>query len=301
MKIVDLRPTLTHSSRAPERKPAAPRKAGGKKPLPLKTRRRRLRAAIIAGGVLVFLLCVWGVHWYSYRPSMRIQTVSVRGAMLQDPNEIIDYAHHMLAQSPNQFIAHDGILSYPKDELNAALMKDFPRLKSVRIGRAGPFSTTLIINIDERSPFALWCTALHECYAFDDAGLLFAPADRAGKPQLPYVFSGGVDESAPIGKVFLPQKLQGILDLLQRMREARFEPGTIEVNNDQDFSVDLQNGYTIKASFNQDPDTILHNLELVAVSPQLRGKEQDLEYIDLRFGDRVYYKFKDQPDQEQAQ
>jgi hypothetical protein len=35
-------------------------------------------------------------------------------------------------------------------------------------------------------------------------------------------------------------------------------------------------------------------LELVLSSDALQGKEGQLEYIDLRFGDRVYYKLRGQ-------
>jgi cell division septal protein FtsQ len=135
---------------------------------------------------------------------------------------------------------------------------------------------------------------------FDEGGLIFAATDRSGKPELPYVFYGGIETDPVIGSVFLPEQLRGVLDLLQRMREARFIPVSMRVLDGQDYTIALSNGFTIKASFGQEIDTIVHNLELVSVSPALRGKEASLEYIDLRFGNRVYYKFRgvDEPTEE---
>lgn len=296
VKIVDLRPSLTHSSRAPERRAPAGRGKSRepKKPLPLKTRRRRIRAAIVIGGIVAFALLLYGVHWCSYLPSVRIQDVSVRGAMLQDPDDVAAFARAQLNDGANHFIARDNIFAYPKEQIRAAIARTFPRLKSVRLGRGGAFGTTLIVNVDERSAYAMWCADASKsaCFVMDEGGLIFANTERAGKPQLPYVFIGGIDASTAIGTVFLPDNLKGVLDLLQRMREARFMPLSLHVLDDQDYTIDLENGFTIKASFKQDIDTIVHNLELVSVSPALRGKEADLEYIDLRFGNRVYYKFK---------
>jgi len=39
------------------------------------------------------------------------------------------------------------------------------------------------------------------------------------------------------------------------------------------------------------------NLELVLSSDVLKGKTDALEYVDLRFGNRVYYKLKGQKQQ----
>ena len=43
--------------------------------------------------------------------------------------------------------------------------------------------------------------------------------------------------------------------------------------------------------FGEDPTILVKNLTLILDSDALRGKENLLEYIDLRFGNRMYYKF----------
>lgn len=220
--------------------------------------------------------------------------------MLQEPGDVSNFVIEQLRAGAGGFIARDNIFAYPKEELRAGIVRTFPRLKSVRIGRGGMFGTTLIVNVDEHTAYATWCTESNACYVFNDTGLIFAGTERAGKPELPYTFIGGLGEQAPVGAVFLPEKLRGVLDLLQRMREARFVPVSVHVLDTQDYTIALSNGFTIKASFGQDIDTIVHNLELVSVSPVLRGKEANLEYIDLRFGNRVYYKFKGVEEPEEA-
>ncbi len=302
-KIVDLRPSLQHSSRAPEKKLSPhTQRTVVKKPVPLKTRRRRLRFLIGVAGIVLMALLLYIVHWSSYQKPMRIGEISVRGAMLQSPGEIVSFTKESLTENATHFIPRDNIFSYPKEELRAGIMRTFPRLKSVRIGRGGVFGNTLIVNVDERSAYAMWCTESepHACYVFDEGGLIFANIDRAGKPEMPYTFFGGLQTQSPIGSVFLADKLPGVRDLLQRMREARFIPVNLHVLDEQDYTIDLTTGFTIKASFGQDIDTIVHNLELVSVSPAIRGKEAELDYIDLRFGNRVYYKFKNNEKPQEA-
>lgn len=291
-KVVDLRPSLQKSPKATER-PAQVRRQPPKRTAPLRMRRRRTRLFVIAGIVLLVMLLIAGIHYIAYRPSLRIQEISVRGTRLQNPSHVETFVRERLRDDSFRYVPLDGIFSYPRAELQAAIPREFPRLHSVRIGRAAIASTRLIINVDERDIFATWCDEVAtRCYVFDESGFIFADATAVSeRPESSYTFSGGIDGD-PIGKTFLGGRLHQTMDLLQRLREGRFVPLSVHVDSAEDFSVRLQNGYVIKASFSQDIDTIIHNLELIAVAPAIRGRDAELEYIDLRFGNRVYYKFK---------
>ena len=121
-----------------------------------------------------------------------------------------------------------------------------------------------------------------------------------------YVFEGGLGMSAqvsasstasttityksPIGQTFVGAHMPGILALLQMLGQAGFTPTGASVENAQDFWIPLTQGFYIKASFGEDPENIVSNLQLVLSSDALAGKASQLEYVDLRFGDRVYYK-----------
>jgi hypothetical protein len=101
----------------------------------------------------------------------------------------------------------------------------------------------------------------------------------------------------PIGQTFVGAHMPGIVALLQMLGQAGFSPSGATVENAQDFWVPLKpglpaggQGFYIKASFGEDPGSIVSNLALVLSSDALAGKESQLQYVDLRFGDRVYYK-----------
>jgi len=66
----------------------------------------------------------------------------------------------------------------------------------------------------------------------------------------------------------------------------------VSVENEQDFKVSLLQRFALRASFGADADTLVRNLQDVLSSDTLRGKENKIEYVDLRFGNRVYYKNK---------
>ena len=76
------------------------------------------------------------------------------------------------------------------------------------------------------------------------------------------------------------------------LRDAGAAPLGAQLENETDISVPLADGYYIKASFGEDPSELTKNLALILSSDAIKGKIDELEYIDLRFGNRVYYKFK---------
>jgi cell division septal protein FtsQ len=96
----------------------------------------------------------------------------------------------------------------------------------------------------------------------------------------------------PIGNSFASAHLPGIVALLQLLSQAEFTPQGATITSDQDFSVPLQQGFYIKASFGEDAGTLVNNLQLILNSDELNDKEDQLEYVDLRFGDKVYFKLK---------
>lgn len=158
-----------------------------------------------------------------------------------------------------------------------------------------------------------------QCYQMDAGGFIFALTGQAealsvSASSTEYVFRGGLfgrsiatstpftatGVTNPIGKTFMQAHLPALVALLNGLGQAGFTPEGAEVENDTDFFIPLAptqgsgqaQGFTVKAAFGTSPDTLVKNLNLVLSSDALKDKREKLEYIDLRFGDRVYYKLK---------
>lgn len=131
----------------------------------------------------------------------------------------------------------------------------------------------------------------------DKTGFVYEKASEASTTlATSYVFAGALaaatGSSATIGSTFAPGHLDGLLALLQFLSADGFTPQGANVADDEDFAVPLANSFYLKASFGENAEDLAKNLQLVLSSDQISGKEDQLEYVDLRFGDRVYYKFK---------
>ena len=174
-------------------------------------------------------------------------------------------------------------------------MDNFPRIKSASLSRASLFSTVMHVSIEERPSFAQWCVSTSLCYLMDDQAFVFALATTSSQTSSRYIFSGETpgaiaSSTSPIAYTYASAHFQGLLALLRYLGQAGFSPGGAHIVDDRDFTVPLEEGFYIKASFGADAFGLAKNLKLILTSDALQGKESSLEYVDLRFGNRVYYK-----------
>lgn len=261
--------------------------------MPLRARRRRLRALIALAILLFSGGAVWTVSLVSYLPRFSIQNISVSGAQKLSPRLIGSYAGTILQDGSYHLLSRSNIFLYPRESIEKGIVDTFARIKSARVSRSSLLATEVKIEVKEREPYALWCSDGVRCFTMDEDGFIFTEMSTATTTQ--YVFQGGLATSSePIGQTFIKAHLPGLLTLLRFLGQAGYEPRGAVVGDEQDFSVSLARGFTIRASFGGDVSALTKNLQLVLSSKTLKGKEDQIEYIDLRFGNRVYYKLKGQ-------
>jgi cell division septal protein FtsQ len=264
----------------------------------LRERRRKHRFLKSGALFLLIIVAVAGLHFLSYSPRFTIQTITVQGANKMPPDLVRSYAQSILDDHRFHFFSRRNIFLYPKSAIAHAVAENFPRIASASVSRENMLSNDLVIHITERQAFARWCqdpSDASQCLLMDEQGYIFADAsDGEEFPSSSYRFVGGFSGVNPIGQTFALGHLPGIVALLKLLGNADFGPLGAALQGDNDFYVTLRQGFFIKASFGEDPNTLVRNLQLILQSDTLRDKTDQLEYVDLRFGNRVYFKLKGQ-------
>ena len=263
--------------------------SSGVKPERLRARRRRAR--LITTGVLAAsaLVGVWVVGLLSYNTRVTIADVHVSGAKEVSSQNIERAFDAALHDGTHPLFSRANIFLYPRKSIVSDLLQKFPRLESVSIERTSLLSQAVVVTVEEREVQYEWCDT-EKCYLMDGDGFIFAQS-FGGTGE--YVFRGGLFPGEnPIGQVFLRGRLSDITRFLNELGRAGFTPRGATVENEKDLTVELAKGFSLKVSFRADLITTLKNFELAAVSEALTGRLEGLEYIDLRFGNRLYYKFR---------
>ena len=305
--IIDLRggkPQSAAPSNKPRPTPSRPIpvpvkkdfKLDARRASPLRARRQKIRLVSVLLLVALVGALIYAVSYVSYLPRYTVNTIDVTGAITVPPAMVQEYIQSQLFTGAHPFLSPANIFLYHRVGLQNETVGYFPRIKSVTISRDSLFSTTLHVAVVERDAYAQWCASVTDCYEMDPSGFVFAQAPEATSTvayTTSYVFGGGMSTSTnPIGTSFVSAHVPGIVALLKQLSEAGFHPLGATVLSDQDFAVQLTEGFAVKASFGEDATSLVHNLQLVLSSTALNGKADQIEYIDLRFGDRVYFKLK---------
>lgn len=271
--------------------PAAPSRPDRRSPL--RARRRKTRALIALGCTVLFAAGAYGIHWVSYLPQYSISSVAVAGTQELSPQLVRTFVAAHLTPSTRPFLSPQNMFLYDPAGLARAIAAFFPRVASADVSRASMLATAITVTVRERQPFANWCSG-DECFVMDEEGFIFGSARGENiPPSSGYTFTGAVATSTgAVGHYFARGHLPGLLALLRLLGQAGFSPQGARIEDDHDFSVLLSEGFALRASFGQDAGALARDLKLVLSSDALSGKVSELEYVDLRFGDRVYFKLK---------
>ncbi len=265
----------------------------------LRRKRFFLKMALFAG---VFLFLSAGVSALFYVPKFRVQNVSVRGNAVLSGNEIAAEVSDALNGRYYGIFPRGNILLVPKEEIISRLLSAFPRIKKVSLDR--DFPDSLIVNITERKPAALFCGEEPEEPASPptspspggnqsepEGGCSFIGEDGA-------VFEKAADFSGSVYVKFYGKKNTKKVPFFEKL--ARFAAAASGEGADISkvvFGKDAlrefysSEGWRVLLNEGDDFEKAAANLKL-ALEEQIKEKRKNLDYIDLRFGKKVYYKFK---------
>lgn len=269
------------------------------KPLSLLVRRRRARAVKMAALILAVpvIILVGGVA--SNFSSINIANVEIEGTSVISEDVLNDEISEELAGRYFGLFSKSNILLYPREKLSAKLQSVFQRIKSVDIHIKN--LTTVILSVEERKPAGFWCGSRgndplfsKDCYFLDESGFIFAPApDFFGTTYLK--FYGGV-EGDPVGKNFLAPEIFSQVNLfLGKLSELQVKPMEFAVSSDGNYEIFISGGGRIIVNPEKDLAVALENLKILLTQSELSKKEDfplALDYIDLRYGNKIYYKLK---------
>ena len=263
---------------------------------------RRKRFFLKAGlGLAAILLVSLGVVGFFYIPKFKIKEISIEGADVLDKKEFSAEINDFLTRKLWKILPYDNIFIFPDGQTADEIMPKFPIIKSAVFRR--DFPQKLSVFIEERKPAALLCRESEiqklECAFADEAGFVF---------QLAPNFSGGIflkffDNRrqstlagaaipADIGKNIIDagefRKLNYFVKLLSKENLAA---GKIVIKDEGAYEIHLREKWQILLNDKNEPEQSFANLKLV-LSQIIKEKTPQLEYIDLRLGNKVFYKLR---------
>ncbi len=259
-----------------------------------KERRRIMRHAAWCGAGI--LLAFAGLLYLFNMPRFLIAEIEVRGAAETEiANEVMMFAERTLAGTYFGLVSRAHPFFYPKGALAAQVLSAFPQFARVSFSRQD--SSALRIEITERAPVALWC-AEDGCAYLDKEGIVFAEA-ASGSERLYYQlkqekqisFAGMLGEEA-----IEPARLGALLSFFAQLeRKELFPVQALFEENGGGVVITLRNGARFFVHEDEGYDIALKRLEILLDEDGLIPRQGDtnelgVDYIDLRYGNKIYFK-----------
>jgi len=255
-----------------------------------KRRRWRLVYKILAGVGVVGIISA-AITFLFYIPSLRVKTIAISGLDSASEKELRLEIFEALGARRLWVLPKDHLIFFPRKEIEALLADKF-RVKQFQLEKN--FPSSLKIAITARETWAIWCSLQNpkNCLLLDKEGLAFEKAPEiAGSIVLKIIDARGGDF---LGKNILPPaEFQKILFLIENVTKRAGENVlTADIKaSGETYLLHLKSGWYLILDNETDQERAVENLVL-ALNSEIKENRANLEYIDLRFPDKVFYKYK---------
>ena len=255
--------------------------------------RKRRRFVRLAAGLIVFSLFILsGLVGLTYWSSLQIKDIAINGAQTLSSGTVEAFVRDRLVGEYWYVFSKSNIFLYPKQQIIADLIKAYPVLASADV-HAVDFHT-IAVNLVEREPRALWCSQDERCLFMDENGVVYGEAPIFSEPV--YLSYYGTASGEALPKQYLTpaefQSLSALVDaIIQKISGDKVQ--TISVDDARDVRMRFVSGFTLMFALDDEGGDVFERLSLAfTADPFNTHKLSDFEYLDLRFGDKLYYKLK---------
>lgn len=262
-----------------------------------KRRIMRTRLAIVLGVLAVVLFgVVVGLSWLPY---IRIHAITVSGQTTLSEDTLRSFTADKISGRSLFIFPKNNILSYAREDIRKKILAEFPQVRQVSIRAKNP--QTVEVSVTERTPQSLWCDILptnNPCLLMDGNGFAYVP--EAGSSTAALIRYTGNASTTPgytaavVPRQFLtPEQFIPLQALVSAISENQKDNPVLEVAVDEhgDVAARFANNFILKFVLAEAGKDVYQRYTIALSSAPFVGKSTgDFEYLDLRFGDKLYFK-----------
>jgi hypothetical protein len=260
--------------------------------------------------------------YFSRIKTLNISEIQIDGNKVIDTEALKTTVEEQISGKYLWLFPKTNILFYPENSIKKDLQEKFSRLKDIKLSIKN--NKVLVISLTERTAKYTWCgntipetrfpenSDSEKCYFLDEDGYIFDEAPYFSG-EIYFKFYGLPDglhsesgyeapEDLILGSYFSKQNFQQLILLKDNLISFGLKPFALYIKPDQNMEIFLssKNSSTLEPKIliktDIDFQNVTENLEAALTTEPLqsefKNKYSSLLYIDLRFGNKVYYKFK---------
>lgn len=193
------------------------------------------------------------------------------------------------------FLPTSSIFLIDANSMEHDLLEVIPELEGVQIQRN--FPSALTVAVRERNRVAVWCLPAQAgqesgCVALDRKGIAFQKAE----PLAEDIVITGAERLLDLKTEIIAQDvLDAVLYFTKEVKRRSLAPEaelSFEIISDSQINAHTSQGWDVIFTNTQDLPWQAAKLQAVLENKIPLEKRKRLEYIDVRFGDQAYFKYR---------
>lgn len=256
---------------------------------------KRTKLVFFGWTVFLFLVFLCAALFFFKAPFFRIEEIEIVGNKLVPRDAILALALSGASSSrlSAAIFGIDHFFSWP-ETFSPEKLRFLPMLKSALVEK-NYRNRSVAINVVEREPYGIWCNAFSpdseesaRCWWFDDEGVIFRRAVRAEGSLISSVADYSQNGLGLAAKI-LPEKfLLNLFSVLETVKVSGLKVREIVLEDIglQELAVKTYDGPELYFSLRFPAESALAAISALA----LKSGFKDLEYLDFRVENRIYYR-----------
>ncbi|MBI2054886.1 MAG: FtsQ-type POTRA domain-containing protein [Candidatus Sungbacteria bacterium] len=253
----------------------------------------KTRLALI--GVLILLgLLYLGAYKLLRLPYFQIMDIKIEGLIMIPESDIRKFMESGLSGDKWHLIPKSNILFFSPRSASIALGKAYPAVREVTIKKIFPREVS--VAIQERTLFAIYCARSGEvesCFFMDRDGVLFRQSPNI---QGTLILKFASDAASPSlgASIFTPEEIVKFESWLEEFKNKvglRVSSFQFKQNSPKDIWLGTDGGFYVIVTKDSEPSKTAEIVKTV-LDNEVKNNRAKLEYIDARFGNKVFYKLK---------
>ena len=255
-------------------------------------------------GIFIFILIGAGTFFGVRMHAFQIQKISIQGlSAIQEEDVKREIASALSGSYATGLIPYRFLLAVPTGAIIQRIENRFPLIANMEIKKE--FPNELAITIQERQLFGVLCNdgvsegaTVEEgreiqCFYLDTNGIAYQKAPETQGFLIMKVSTDAAD--IPLGGLAVDTNImRRMIELNQKLPSAVGSPivGYQLLHNiPHELRAVTKQGFSLMIKQDGDMDSLLYVLKTV-LDKEIGNKRRSLDYVDLRFGNKVFYKFR---------
>ena len=241
--------------------------------------------------LILFVLMSMSIFFYWMRhSSLNIRKIDVVENSLSKTSSLEANVSNSLNGNIFFFIPKTNALFFPRFEVQENLKKSFPEIAAIDIDLKGLHE--IEVEIEEYEPKIILETK-NGTFFVNEFGDIFMKTPLLHSYDDLFVFSTEEDDLDIRSNFVDPEFLKSMISFLTNLESINIKVFGLDYRNEDVYYVMTDLGFEILVASTDNLEESFKNIKSIIENGAL--SEEDLnsvEYIDLRFGNKVFYKFK---------